>query len=430
MMKRITLSILVFIIAIVAIALAIFAWQSMTPDEQFPEPAPINDLDAYLKQGEYLVRAGDCIACHTPRGSPDYAGGRGIQTPFGTIYSPNITPDNATGIGTWTANDFWQALHHGKGKDGEFLYPAFPFTEYTKVTREDADAMFAYLQSIPAVHQPNKPHTLGFPYNLRFLLAGWRMLYFTPGVYREDNSQTLQWNRGAYLVQGLGHCSACHTPRNALGGLKDANLGGGLIPVANWYAPSLTSDREAGLGTWEIADITALLKTGIAPHGTAFGPMAEVVRNSLQYMTTDDINAMAVYLKSLPKTESPSAQRASHNPQEAEQLMITGKRVYDAYCVECHQANGKGIAPAYPPLDGNRAITMQAANNPIRIVLHGGFPPSTQGNPRPYGMPPFGQLLSDQEVAGVVSYIRNSWSNESGYVTTVDVNKHRATPLD
>lgn len=429
-MKRTTVAVLALVVVVLAIPLTMFIKQFIDEKETFAPSAPITDKVAYLKQGEYLVRAGDCIACHTPRGSEPYAGGRGIQTPFGTIYSPNITPDKATGIGTWTADDFWRALHHGKGKEGEFLYPAFPFTEYTKVSRQDSDAMFAYLQSIPAVNQPNKAHTLRFPYNMRFLLAGWRMLYFTPGVYQEDSQQSVQWNRGAYLVQGLGHCTSCHTPRNALGGLQDANLAGGLIPIANWYAPSLTSDKEAGLGEWDIGDITALLKTGVAPHGTAFGPMAEVVRNSLQYMTTDDINAMAVYLKSLPKTESPSNERASHNPKEAEQLMAVGQTVYQKYCVECHQANGKGIPPSYPPLDGNRSITMHVPNNPIRTVLHGGFPPATEGNPRPYGMPPFGQLLSDMEIAGVVSYIRNSWGNEAGYVTTVDVNRHRATPLD
>ena len=429
-MKRIALILLALVLVAAVVPATMFIREFFDADEAYPEPAPVTDMAAYLKQGEYLARAGDCIACHTPRGSEPYAGGRGIQTPFGTIYAPNITPDKETGIGQWTANDFWRALHHGKGRDGQFLYPAFPFTEYTKVTREDSDALFAYLQSMPAVNQPNKKHTLRFPYNMRFLLAGWRMLYFTPGVYQEDSNQSIQWNRGAYLVQGLGHCTSCHTPRNALGGLQDDNLAGGLIPIANWYAPSLTSDKEAGLGEWDIAAITALLKTGVSPHGTAFGPMAEVVRNSLQYLSTDDIEAMAVYLKSLPKTGSPANTQHANIPKEAEQLMSLGKIVYDNYCVACHQANGKGIPPSYPPLDGNRSITMHVPNNPIRTVLHGGFPPATEGNPRPYGMPPFGQLLSDQEVASVVSYIRNSWGNEAGYVTTVDVNRHRATPLD
>ncbi len=429
-MKRTTLVILALLLIVIAVTLSLFITQLIDTDEPFTPPAPISDMAAYLKKGEYLVRAGDCIACHTQRGSEPYAGGRGIQTPFGIIYSPNITPDKVNGIGNWTKHDFWRALHHGKGKDGEFLYPAFPFTEYTKITRADSDAMFAYLQGIPAVNQVNKTHKLRFPYNMRFLLAGWRILYFTPGVYRANSSQTIQWNRGAYLVQGLGHCTSCHTARNALGGLEDANLAGGLIPIANWYAPSLTSDKEAGLGEWHVADITALLKTGIAPHGTAFGPMAEVVRNSLQYMSTDDVNAMAVYLKSLPKTVTPSNEHISGNPKEAEQLMSLGKIVYGKYCIACHQTNGQGIPPSYPPLNNNRSITMDVPNNPIRTVLHGGFPPSTQGNPRPYGMPPFGQLLSDEEIAAVVSYIRNSWSNEAGYVTTVDVNRHRATPLD
>lgn len=428
-MKRTILIVVVFIGILCAFPASLLLKQFSPSTEALPRSMPVTDFAAHVRRGEYLVRAGDCIACHTPRGSAPYAGGRGIQTPFGTIYSSNITPDMETGIGSWDADDFWRALHHGKGKRGEFLYPAFPFTEYTKVTRSDADAMFAYLQSIPAVSQQNKPHTLRFPYNMRFLLAGWRVLYFTPGVYQEETTQTLAWNRGAYLVQGLGHCASCHTPRNALGGLATNTLSGGLIPVANWYAPSLTSDTEAGLGTWEITEIAALLKTGVAPHGTAFGPMAEVVRNSLQYLHDDDINAMALYLKSLPPTSSNTTKK-TNPPKETNQLLTLGKTVYDKHCAECHQANGKGKAPAYPPLDGNRSITMTIPNNPIRTVLHGGFPPSTEHNPRPYGMPPFGQILSDQEVAAVVSYIRNSWSNTAGYVTTVDVNRHRATPLD
>lgn len=429
-MKRTTKGIIALVCVAIVIPLSLVAQQFISFDEVHPTPQPITDMTAHLKKGEYLTRAGDCIACHTPRGSAAFAGGRGIQTPFGTIYSSNITPDKKTGIGEWTADDFWRALHHGKGKDGEFLYPAFPYTEFTKVTREDADAIFAYLQTIPAVAQANKPHALRFPYNFRFLIAFWRMLYFTPGQYQEDTSQTVAWNRGAYLVQGLGHCTACHTARNALGGLDNDTLAGGLIPIANWYAPSLTSMKEAGLNQWDIADITALLKTGVSQHGTAFGPMAEVVKNSLQYMHDDDIAAMALYLKSLPETQPTHDPTRTVNQQEAEALLSVGKKVYAKYCVACHQENGKGIPPSYPPLDGNRAITMPVANNPIRTVLHGGFPPSTQGNPRPYGMPPFGQVLSDQEVAGVVSYIRNAWSNKAGLITAVDVNRHRATPLN
>lgn len=429
-MKRILFILLAIVVIVPAILLG---RQFIDLDDDFPAPGKtaVTDKAAQIKRGEYLVRAGDCIACHTPRGSEPFSGGRGIETPFGTIYAPNITPDKATGLGEWTADEFWRALHHGRGKDGEFLYPAFPYTEYTKVSREDADAMYTYLQSIPAVERKNKEHDLRFPYNMRLLLAGWRMLYFTPGVYREDNQQTVEWNRGAYLVEGLGHCTSCHTPRNMLGGLKDADFAGGLIPMSNWYAPSLTSGKEAGLGSWDIPEIVALLKTGVSTKGTAFGPMAEVVKNSLQYMTDDDLKAMAIYLQSVPDSGTPETHHGLRlTAAEEGKLLDHGKAIYEQHCVECHRADGRGIPPGYPPLDGNRAITMAVANNPIRAILHGGFPPSTEGNPHPYGMPPFGQMLSDQDVAAVTSYIRNSWSNKAGLVSTVDINRQRTTPLD
>ena len=430
-MKRILLALLLLVIAVPAV---IIGMQFVDHDDGADTSAASSSLppEQQVARGAYLARAGDCMACHTARGGQPYAGGRAIPTPFGTLYAPNITADKETGLGSWSAKDFWRALHHGKAKDGSFLYPAFPYPNYTKVTREDANALFAYLQTVKPVRQANQEHALRFPYNYRVLLAGWRALYFTPGAYAPDNKQSVEWNRGAYLVQGLGHCSACHTTRNAFGASVDkSDLAGGLIPIMNWYAPSLTSDAEAGLGKWETEHIAALLKTGVSPRSTVFGPMAEVVSQSLQHLNDKDIRSMAVYLKALPQNDPPPAlDTAQPDKATADRILQSGSKIYEQQCAECHKANGEGMPQAYPPMSGNRALTMGSAVNPIRMVLNGGFPPSTDGNPRPYGMPPFGQALNDQEVAAVVSYIRNSWENRAGFVSPQEVNRYRSIPLD
>ncbi len=368
-----------------------------------------------IARGHYLALAGNCAGCHTARGGAAYAGGRAVETPFGNVYASNLTPDMTTGLGAWTADDFWRALHHGKSKDGTLLYPAFPYPNYTRVTRADADALFAYLRTLAPVSQPNREHTLRFPYNYRVLLAGWRLLYFTPAVFKPTAERDAQWNRGAYLVQGLGHCNACHTGRDALGGsdLK-ADLAGGMIPMLNWYAPSLTSDVEAGLGNWQVGDIVELLKTGVGERGAVFGPMSEVVYKSLQHLTDGDVRAMAVYLKSLPQTRAPAdAGGPPVAQQEMQRVMMLGAKLYDRHCKDCHGA-----------------LTTRSAVNPIRMVLSGGFAPGTAGNPRPYGMPPFRPLLNDEEVAAIVSYVRNSWGNHAGLVSPLEVDRFRSVPVD
>ena len=382
---------------------------------------------ANIARGAYLAKAGDCMACHTVRGGVPYAGGRAIETPFGRLLAPNITPDRETGIGAWTPDQFWNALHNGIAPDGRLLYPAFPYTSYTKVTRDDADALYAFMQSLPAHKAPSAPHALRFPYNQQIMLAAWRLLYFKPEVYAGNAQQSVQWNRGAYMVEGLGHCVACHSSRNALGASK-GGLSGGMIHTLGWYAPSLTSDAEAGLGGWEVPHIVDLLQTGVSPRATVFGPMAEVVQKSLQHLTPDDVTAMAVYLKALPSEPAPAL--VMPTGARIDKVMQQGKELYEANCVDCHGADGKGMPPHYPPLAGNRALTMAEAVNPIRIVLNGGFAPATQGNPRPYGMPPFSHTLSDDEVAAVVSYLRASWGNRAPPVTATDVNRYRDVPLD
>jgi len=422
-MKRRTLAGLLLLPAFAAAAIAL-AW----PREEFIAATSNADhaaTSANIARGAYLARAGDCMACHTARGGVPYAGGRALDTPFGRLVAPNITPERTTGIGSWTPDDFWNALHNGKSKDGRLLYPAFPYTNYTKVTRPDADALFAYLRSLPPVRQPNTPHALDFPYNQQLTLAGWRLLYFKPGVQQLDAARDARWNRGAYLVEGLGHCAACHSTRNRLGA-TDSTLGGGLIPTIGWYAPSLTSEAEAGLGKWSEAHIVQLLGTGVAPGASVTGPMAEVVAQSLQYLTQDDLGAMAAYLKSLPA--APAGERpAAPRPSELE--MQAGAKLYGQHCASCHGERGEGKGP-YPALAGNRALTLAEPVNAIRVVLNGGFAPGTAGNPRPYGMPPFGHALQDAEVATLVTYLRASWGNAAAPVSGADVNRYRSVPLD
>lgn len=427
-MKRVLFIVLALVILVPLMVIGIEVLREPGSDQP---SVPVSNLAEQIKRGEYLARAGNCMACHTTRGGKEYAGGRAIATPFGNIYASNITPDKETGIGSWTADDFWRAIHNGKSKDGSFLYPAFPYPNYTKVTRADADAMYAYLRTVPEVRQENREHDLRFPYNQRILLAFWRTLYFTPGVYQAEEKQGPEWNRGAYLVQGLGHCAACHTTRNAFGGtVANADLAGGTIPMLNWHAASLTSDAETGLGDWEVTDIVDLLKTGVSRQGAVFGPMAEVVSASLQHLSHDDIQSMAVYLKSVPKTDEASSQSAVRVAGDPEAILKQGAKLYEQHCVGCHKADGKGAPPAYPPLAGNRSLTVTTAINPVRMVLIGGYPPVTSGNPRPFGMPPFGTSLSDEEVAAVVSYIRTSWGNRGSLVSPFEVSRVRGAPIE
>src|SRR6476661_4505352 len=387
---------------------------------------------ALLKKGEYLARAGDCIACHTAREGKIFAGGLPMKTPFGTLYTSNITPDPQTGIGAWTSDQFYQMMHNGRFPDGGLVYPAMPFASYTKVTREDSDAIYAYLRSIPPVKQINRPHDLKFPFNNRSLILGWRTLFFKEGEYKPDPSQSAEWNRGAYLVEGLGHCGMCHTAINALGGSSESEaFQGGLIPMQNWYAPSLTSNREAGLGDWALQDIVDLLQMGVSNRGTVYGPMAEVTFNSLQFMSDEDIRAMAVYLKSLPADQGPASDPAEA-PARADinQAYSEGRRIYAGRCATCHGAEGRGKRPHYPPLARNQSIGMSSAVNPIRMVLNGGYPPGTKRNPMPYGMPPFAHELSDVEVAAVVSYIRTAWGNHGSPVTAREANALRSVTME
>ena len=395
-------------------------------EDPLPEQAEaFNATPQLVERGRYLALAGNCAGCHTTRGGQPYAGGLPIETPFGTVYSSNLTPDAKAGIGSWSSAHFWRAMHNGRSKDGRLLYPAFPYPNFTQVTREDSDAIYAYLRSVPAAPVPNLAHRLRFPYDTQAALAVWRALSFKPEAFVANAGKPAEWNRGAYLVGGLGHCIACHGSRDSLGATQE-NLGlsGGLIAVQNWYAPSLADPHEAGVSDWPTADVVALLKTGVAPRGAVMGPMAEVVFRSTQYLSDADLGAIASYLKDLPGVTAQPVMRSATNATRRDAgTMARGQKIYDQRCAYCHGDQGQGEPGAFPPLAGNRAVNMAQTANLTQVIAHGGYLPSTQGNPRPYGMPPFGQALDAADVAAVLTFIRGSWGNDSPPVTLLDTTR-------
>ena len=356
---------------------------------------------AQVARGEYLARAGDCISCHTAAGGAPFAGGYRLNTPFGYLLTPNITPEPETGIGSWSADDFYRALHEGVSKRGEDMFPAMPYDFYTTVTREDSDAIYAYLRTVKPVRNAVDVNHLQFPYNQRLSMAAWRELYFTERTYKADPAKSPAWNRGAYLVEGLAHCSSCHSPRNRMGGIeKDKEFAGAHID--GWFALNLTSDIATGLGRWTLAEIAAYLKSGTYQgKTTALGPMAEVVRNSTSHLTDADLAAMAEYLKSLPPDSTLRAGRQILYPERQR-----GAALYLQYCSGCHQAKGQGVPGQFPPLAGNPVVIAPDPANIFKVVLEG---VPAQGRYKP--MPAFAAQLSDQQIADLVNYLRSSWGN-------------------
>ncbi len=408
---------------LLAAGAALVAWLNVRDEEPLAgDAAAFVATPQQVARGAYLAIAGNCAACHTDRGGAPLAGGKGIATPFGTVYASNLTPDARTGIGAWSTAQFWRALHNGRSADGRLLYPAFPYPNFTEITRADSDALFAWLRTQVPVTQPNRPHALRFPYDQQAALAVWRALFFAPGVYTPEAGRSAQWNRGAYLVRGLGHCAACHSPRNAFGATRQSlELSGGLIPLQHWYAPALAASAEAGVADWSSADVAALLKTGWTPRGATLGPMAEVVFRSTAHLDDADIAAMADYLRSLPQAPP----RAAHAGDLDPAARAHGAALYRQHCAACHGADGEGGRGAggivYVPLAGNRKVQLESPANLIHIVVDGGYPPTTAGDPRPYGMPPFGPSLKDEEIAVLASYVRNAWGNAAPAVGALDV---------
>jgi mono/diheme cytochrome c family protein len=362
-----------------------------------------------VARGAYLAAAGDCGACHTQKGGAPFAGGLAMDTPFGPLVSPNITPDKSTGIGNWTDDEFYRALHEGRARDGSFLYPAMPFPWYTKVTRDDALAIKAYLFSLAPVNKPRAPSHLRFPFNIRSALGAWREAFFKPGTFEPDPKASDEVNRGSYLVNGLAHCGECHNGELLAGSSKfDQSLRGGMID--HWYAPNITSDVRDGIGGWTQSELVQFLKTGSVPgKGVAVGPMAETV-HSLAQLSDADLVAIAAYLKSTQPAPSP---QRGHEVDVAS--TNHGGQVYLSYCASCHGLKGEGLPGAVPALAGNGAVMAKGAQNVIMVVL-GGLQARQDYAP----MLAIGAGMSDAEVADVVNYVRKSWGNDAPATAAAD----------
>jgi mono/diheme cytochrome c family protein len=373
---------------------------------------------AQVERGRYIVVAGDCVSCHTREGGQTLAGGLGMNTPFGTIYTPNLTSDRATGIGNWTPDQFYGAMHKGVDDQGAPLYPAFPYSYFTHISRADSDALLAYLQTTPAVNYTAPANRLIFPLNFRFMVNGWNLLFFKPNDFVADGSKSAQWNRGAYLVNGAGHCAQCHTPTNFLGA-NDAKkpFHGGALD--NWVAPDLTANTRTGLGAWSSADIVEYLKTGRNGHAQAGGPMAEVVSYSTSLMTDADLAAVAAYLKDLPASPAPNL------PTPDAGAMKRGEAVYSDACASCHLEKGVGQARYFPPLAGDAVVQQADPAGLAHLILAGVRTAPTTTRPSPLSMPSFAWKLSDQEIADVSTYIRNSWGNHAAPVSASQAAKMR-----
>jgi mono/diheme cytochrome c family protein len=408
---------------------------AQTPDTQ----------QSLIDQGRYLATAGDCISCHTRRDGEPFAGGRALHTPFGVIYSANITPDPGTGIGAWSERQFERAMREGIAADGTHLYPAFPYGAYTKVGDQDIHAIYAYLRSLKPVHYTPPRNALSFPFSIRGLLSGWNMMFFAPGRYEPNAAQSAEWNRGAYLTQGLGHCGACHSPRNALGGertslaltggdyldeIADEVVDNKITPmdestVRPWSSANLTQAPN-GLGAWSIDAIAAYLKTGHSARAAAFGPMSEVIGNSTSRLTDQDIHAMAVYLKSLP----PATQSAPDRP--AARVLKAGEIVYTTRCGDCHLPSGLGMprdahadaSKTAPPLAGSAALQAPNPATLINVILYGAHEAAlTDGSWPPMSGFELSVGLDDEQIAALCTYLRASWGNQAGAVNAAAVAK-------
>lgn len=368
-----------------------------------------------LRHGQELMRAGDCVSCHMRKGGEPLSGGLGLKTPFGVIFSSNITPDPETGIGRWTAEQFYRAMHDGHGANGENLYPAFPYPWFRNMSRADDDALLAYIKTTSPVRYTPPANELIFPLNFRSLVAGWNLLFLKTQTVAPATDKPEVWNRGAYLVNGPGHCGACHTPKNAFGADKAVQEFRGAV-IDNWTAPDLTGDVRTGLGAWSEEDIAEYLKTGRNAHAGAGGAMADVVTYSTSLMSDADRTAIAVYLKSLPAGSSQPAAA----PLDAASLK-RGSAVYSDACASCHLENGVGQSRLFPPLGHSAAVQQLDATGLEHLILAGTSVAATPTRPSPLSMPAFAWKLTDQEIADVATFVRNSWGNRAPAVNAKDV---------
>ncbi len=379
-----------------------------------------------VTRGKYLTEAADCEACHTAKGGTPYAGGRPFVLPFGTIYTPNITPDAATGIGKWSDADFLKAVHKGIAPDGSRLYPAFPYASYTMLTDRDVLAIKAYLSTLKPANHPNKPNSFTFPFNQRWLMAFWSAFFNSDTRFRPIPEQSPQWNRGAYLVEAATHCGECHTPRNLMQAMNTRRkFAGGQ--AEGWNAYNITPDRVSGIGTWSAGDIATYLSKGHAlGRGTASGPMREAVELSLSKMTPGDIAAMVTYLRSVPAIRSSQLPEMAGPAQPAPKSGPTdnpmGKRLFEGNCASCHAWNGNGALVQEAQLTSNRAVNDITATNVAQMILNGA---GTSTSGRPY-MPSFASAYTDREIASVANYVTARFGSKPSTITPTQVSALRA----
>ena len=372
-----------------------------------------------VARGRRLTDAADCGSCHTADPSKPFAGGKRIDTPFGGVYSANLTPDRDTGLGAWSDDDFVRALRFGVAPDGSRYYPAFPYPHFTKLIKPDVLAIRAYLDTLPPVRNTPTSPQLRWPLNYRVVMRAWNVAFFRPGIFEPDQNKSAEWNRGGYLVEGAAHCGACHTPRNFFGAEKRGQKYGGA-PVEGWFAPRLDGAGRSGLKSWSADDIVEYLQSGRNAKSHADGPMAEVVLNSTSRMSEGDLRAIAVYLKDLP----PGAPEPVAAPPVPAQ-MADGEKLYRSACIACHEADGSGAPRIYPPLPGNANLQSADPASALRITLDGAETITTPRAPNKGSMPAYAGKMSDQEIADVTTYIRNAWGNAAPAVTSAQVAKAR-----
>jgi mono/diheme cytochrome c family protein len=388
---------------------------SVTPAAD-PDPQEFTQIE----KGRYLALVSDCVSCHTvPGAGTPFAGGRTIETPFGGIVAPNITPDRETGIGAWSDAEFDAALRKGVRRDGSLLYPAMPYNAYTKMSREDVRDIRAYLATVTPVKKLVTAKSLPFPYKYRSALHLWNALYFKEGEYEPDPKQSVEWNRGGFLVEGPAHCGACHTPKSSLGGDKKSRYLQGA-DIQGWFAPNITNDSRVGLGAWSTEDFVAYMKTGHNRVTAATGPMAEAVCLSSSQMTNEDLKAISTYLKTVSGGEGAPKPLGAEDP-----VMRAGAAIYRDQCSACHGLDGHGIPQLFPSVADSSIARSSDPTTSIRIVLRGARSVGTAAEPTAPGMPSYGWQLADDQVAAVLTYIRNSWGGSAAAVSPQAVTKAR-----
>lgn len=374
-----------------------------------------------VQRGRYLVTLGDCTACHSDptRTDSPFGGGHPVPTPFGTLIAPNITPDPQTGIGNWSAQQFDDAVRRGRMPDGKRLYPAMPYPYFARMSAADVRAIRAYLETVTPVHHAVISDQLPFPLSIRASMIFWDWLYYRPGEWRPRPDRSAAWNRGSYIVEGPGHCGACHTPKSFLGGDRRSHELQGYS-LKGWVAPDLTADPARGLAAWTAQDIVEYLKTGHNRFDAASGPMAEEVKDSSSGMSMQDLAAVAAYLKGQESGSQHLTRPPTDNP-----AMLAGAAIYRDVCAGCHKIDGSGVPYLIPDLAGSSAVASREPTTVVQVILHGAASVATREEPTGPQMPSYAWQLTDAQVAAVATYVRNSWGHAAAAATADQVHKAR-----